>query len=190
MCEVTAFGGVPPRALPDPTVKVTRWDDEDLGRAFDAHRAELTGFARRELANTDLAEEVVQETFVRAWRSRARFDPAIGSLRSWLFSIERNLLIDLGRSRTRRETIERTVLHRSEAVVDEVETQLTSWQVADAIDRLTPEHRAVLLGIYFDGHTSKEVAARLAIAEGTVRSRLYYALRALRAILETTGWEG
>ncbi len=163
-------------------------EDELLGPAFDAHRRELAGHARRVLGDAHLAEEVVQETFARAWRARHRFDPEVGSLRTWLFSIERNLLVDLGRARARRE-LPAPVEPAGDSVPDRTESVLTSWQVETAIGRLTPEHRTVLVAVYFRGHTSREVAGQLGLPEGTVRSRLYYALRSLRETFESMGWE-
>ncbi len=164
-------------------------DEDGLNHAFLAYRIELTGLARRALGSSHLAEEAVQETFARAWRSRDRFDPSRGSLRTWLYSIERHLLVDMGRSRARREPRDAQVAEGSQVVTDEVERAMASWQVEEAIRQLTPEHRCVLVEIYFRGRTSKEMAERLDIPEGTVRSRLYYALRSLKPILEKMGWE-
>ena len=100
---VTASGGSfpssPQVASPDPLVA----DEPGLNHAFVAYRPELMSMARRALGSPQLAEEAVQETYVRAWRSRDRFDPSLGSLRTWLFSIERNLLIDMARTRRRME---------------------------------------------------------------------------------------
>jgi RNA polymerase sigma-70 factor, ECF subfamily len=73
--------------------------------AYAAHAGELYGFAVRSLGDPGLAEEAVQETFVRAWRAGERFDPQIGSLRTWLFAILRNVTIDLGRARAVRPRV-------------------------------------------------------------------------------------
>jgi len=73
--------------------------ERDVREAYAAHSGELYGFAVRSLGDSGLAEEAVQETFVRAWRAGDRFDPKIGSLRTWLFAILRNVVIDLGRAR-------------------------------------------------------------------------------------------
>ena len=73
--------------------------------AYAAHGGELYGFAMRSLRDHGLAEEAVQETFVRAWRAGDRFDPEIGSLRTWLFAILRNVVIDLGRARSARAEV-------------------------------------------------------------------------------------
>ena len=73
--------------------------ERDVREAYAAHAGELYGFALRSLGDAGLAEEAVQETFLRAWRAGDRFDPQIGSLRTWLFAILRNVVIDLGRAR-------------------------------------------------------------------------------------------
>src|SRR3954469_16053213 len=72
--------------------------ERDVREAYAAHAGELYGFATRSLGDAGLAEEAVQETFLRAWRAGDRFDPQIGSLRTWLFAILRNVVIDLSRA--------------------------------------------------------------------------------------------
>lgn len=163
-------------------------DEQGLHDAFVAYRSELTGLARRALGSAHLAEDAVQETFARAWRSRHRFDASRGSLRTWLYSIERNLLVDMARSRQRQE-IRDARLGDAEPIVDHVESAIASWQVEEAVRQLTAAHRTVVVEIYFRGRTSKEMADRLAVPEGTVRSRLFYALKALKLTLEEMGWE-
>jgi RNA polymerase sigma-70 factor (ECF subfamily) len=156
-----------------------------LDEAFAAYRAELTSLARRALGSSHLAEEAVQ---VRAWRSRHRFDPAIASMRTWLYSIERNLLVDMARSRQRQELRDLRLGEGAESIVDHVENAMVSWQVEEAVNHLSDDHRTVVVEIYFQGRTSRELADRLAIPEGTVRSRLFYALKALRLTLQEMGW--
>src|SRR5215470_19733494 len=79
--------------------------ERDVREAYAAHSGELYGFALRSLDDAGLAEEAVQETFLRAWRAGERFDPQIGSLRTWLFAILRNVVIDLGRARASRPRV-------------------------------------------------------------------------------------
>lgn len=176
---------VPGASGPGPTVA----DAQGLNDAFMAYRTELTSLARRTLGSAALAEDAVQETFVRAWRSRDRFDSSLGSLRTWLYSIERNLLIDMARSRQRQETRDSQLADAREPIVDHVESAMASWQVEEAVTHLSDDHRTVVVQICLQGRTSKEVAERLAIPEGTVRSRLFYALKALKLTLEEMGWE-
>jgi RNA polymerase sigma-70 factor (ECF subfamily) len=186
---VTEFGGSTPPGPrgSDPVSQAA--GEAGIRDAFIAHRGELQGLARRVLGSPQLAEEAVQETFVRAWRSRQRFDASLGSVRTWLFSIERNLLIDMARTRARGQIQGPVPGHMSDVVDDGIEKAMISWQVEEAVLRLTPEHRTVIVEMYFRGRTSKEMAVRLAIPEGTVRSRLFYALKSLKVILEETGWE-
>jgi RNA polymerase sigma-70 factor (ECF subfamily) len=163
-------------------------DEQGLKDAFVAYRTELTSLARRTLGNGHLAEDAVQETFARAWRARDRYDASLGSLRTWLYSIERNLLVDMARSQQRQDTRDSWLAAASEPIVDHVEQAMASWQVEEAVRHLTPEHRTVIVEIYLKGRTSKEMAERLAVPEGTVRSRLFYALKALKLTLEEMGW--
>ena len=162
-------------------------DEPGLRAAFLAHGGEMFGYARRALGDTGAAEEVVQETFIRAWRARDRFDAELGSLRTWLFAIEKRVVIDVARSRAARRT---EPLEVDVAVGDDdVERALTGWQVEEAVRRLRPEHRQVLVETYYKGRSGREVAIELGVPEGTVRSRLFYALRSLRLTLDEMGWE-
>ncbi|MGH7643502.1 MAG: sigma-70 family RNA polymerase sigma factor [Candidatus Dormibacteria bacterium] len=168
--------GQDPRAPGD---EVT--DHEQLGIAFLTHRSELLGFARKSLGDQSLAEEAVQETFVRALRARSGFDPRRGAMRSWLFSIERRIIVDLARSR--RAHPAQKLDPNSVAAADQLDVAMRTWNVEEALRRLSGEHRRVVLEIYYRGRSSREVARELGVPEGTVRSRLYYALRALRIAL-------
>ena len=162
-------------------------DEAGLHRAFVAHGGELYGYARRSLGDAGSAEEVVQETFIRAWRARDRFDATLGSLRTWLFAILRHVIIDHARSRAIRQT---DPLPADLAVAeDEVEQAMVGWQVEEAMRRLRPEHRQVLVETYYRGRSGRDVAQDLGVPEGTVRSRLFYALRSLRLTLEEMGWD-
>jgi RNA polymerase sigma-70 factor (ECF subfamily) len=162
-------------------------DEEGLRAAFLAHSGELYGYARRSLNDTGAAEEVVQETFIRAWRARERFDPDLGSLRTWLFAIERRIVIDHARSRALRQT--NPLPEDLAQIGDDIEKALVGWQIEEALRRLRPEHRQVLVETYYRGRAGREVAIELGIPEGTVRSRLFYALQSLRLTLDEMGWD-
>ena len=162
-------------------------DEDGLRAAFLSHGAELLGFARRSLNGSPTAEDVVQETFTRAWRSRRRFDPQLGTLRTWLFAIERRVLLDTV-SRQQRQRTDPLEDDDAVAVADRVDTALLSWQLSVALERLDDQHRLVLAELYFNGRTAREVGVLFGIPEGTVRSRAFYALRTLRAHLEEVGW--
>jgi RNA polymerase sigma-70 factor, ECF subfamily len=160
--------------------------ERDVREAYAAHAGELYGFATRSLGDAGLAEEAVQETFLRAWRAGKRFDPEIGSLRTWLFAILRNVVIDLGRARAARPSV---VESDAEPSVEPIEETLLAWQVEEAMRRIGDQHREILVETYYRGRPYAEVAAELGIPVGTVKSRVYYALRALRIALEEMGYE-
>lgn len=163
-------------------------DADGLCAAFIAHGRELLGFARRTLNDPTHAEDVVQETFARAWRSRRRFEPSLGTMRTWLFAIERRVLLDV-HSRWSRDALER--LDGEDMVLedDRVDEALLSLQITSALSALDAEHRHVITELYFNGRSGAEVAALFNIPEGTVRSRAYYALRSLRAHMDENGWD-
>ena len=122
-------------------------DEAGLNAAFVTYGGELFGFARRSLGDNGLAEEAVQETFMRAWRSRHRFDPSLGSLRSWLFAIE-----TASGDRPRPQAVverHRSACARSGRVDSQAEQAMLGWQVEEALRRLRPEHRSVVQDIYF-----------------------------------------
>jgi RNA polymerase sigma-70 factor, ECF subfamily len=161
--------------------------ERGVREAYAAHAGELYGFALRSLGDTGLAEEAVQETFLRAWRAGERFDPQIGSLRTWLFAILRNVVIDLGRARASRPPLggEGGI----EPSVEPLDEALLSWQVEEAMRRIGEQHRQVLVETYYRGRPYAEVAVELGVPEGTVKSRVYYGLRALRVALEEIGYD-
>jgi RNA polymerase sigma-70 factor (ECF subfamily) len=161
--------------------------ERDVRDAYAAHSGELYGFAVRSLGDAGLAEEAVQETFLRAWRAGERFDPEIGSLRTWLFAILRNVVIDLGRARSVRPRV--APEGGIEPSVEPLEEALLSWQVEEAMRRIGDDHRRVIVETYYRGRPYAEVAEELGVPEGTVKSRVYYGLRALRVVLEEMGYE-
>ena len=163
-------------------------DESGLRAAFLAHGAELTGFARRSLNSPERAEDVVQETFARAWRSRSRFDASLGSLRTWLYAIERRVILDVSARESRALTVTLEPCDEPEGV-DDVERAMRGWMVESAISRLDADHRFVITELYFHGRSGREVAELLSLPEGTVRSRAFYALRMLRILLEEAGWD-
>jgi RNA polymerase sigma-70 factor, ECF subfamily len=160
--------------------------ERDVRQAYAAHASELYGFAMRSLDDAGLAEEAVQETFLRAWRAGERFDPQLGSLRTWLFAILRNVVIDLSRARAARPTLSASQVEPS---VEPIDQALVAWQVEEAMRRIGEEHRRILVETHYRGRPYAEVAAELGIPEGTVKSRVYYGLRALRVVLEEMGYE-
>lgn len=167
-----------------------REDEAALRGAYDAHAGELFGFALRSLGDRGLAEEVVQETFVRAWRSREKFDEGRGSRRTWLFAIARNLIIDAVRARNSRPATASSSENpkKAEATEDHSEETLRGMLVSEALESLSEDHRFVIDEIYYRGRKYSEVAEEIGVPPGTLRSRMYYALKSLRLVLEEMGW--
>jgi RNA polymerase sigma-70 factor, ECF subfamily len=164
--------------------------DDGVRAVYAAHGPELYRFAMRSLGDRGLAEEAVQETFVRAWRAAGRFDDELGSLRTWLFAIVRNVVIDLSRARAVRPGLSAVDVSSDDGLfVDEAfDRVLTSWQVEEALRMLSDEHRAALVEVHYKARSYNEVAASLGVPVGTIKSRVYYALKAMRLALEELGW--
>jgi RNA polymerase sigma-70 factor (ECF subfamily) len=136
------------------------------------------------------AEDVTQETLLRAWRHRAVLESPPPAVRSWLFTVARNIVIDEWRSKRAQLETAVAVVPETGATEDGSDQLLLSWVVAEALTHLSPEHRAVLLECYYRGRPVAEAARRLGVPEGTVKSRTHYALRALKLALEELGVAG
>ena len=140
--------------------------------------------AHRALGQHELAEEAAQQTFVRAWRAADRFDvdrdPA-----SWLATIAKRCALDIYRREARRPTRALTDISEREEAVDHLsaETLDAVWQVRRAIDALPREQATIVRLQHLDGLTQREIAARLGLPLGTVKSRSRRAHRALAELL-------
>ncbi|WAB80422.1 sigma-70 family RNA polymerase sigma factor [Microcella daejeonensis] len=153
----------------------------DFAAAFDAHGTVLLRFALAALRDRGLAEDCVQEAFLRAWRSRDRFDPSVGSLRTWLFAILRNVIADAIRAIQRLPHLE-----GAERLEEHPALVTDPWErlgLVEALESLSPEHREVIEAVHVQGLDYAELAARTGVAVGTLRSRAFYALRILRTRL-------
>jgi RNA polymerase sigma-70 factor (ECF subfamily) len=167
-----------------------RTDDtgEALRALYRAYAGELLGFALKGLGERGAAEELVQEVFTRAWRHAEAYDPARASVRTWLYQIARHAIIDARRRAAVRPALASPqAAGREEAGGPSIEQAMLAWQVAAALERLSPEHRQVIRLAHFQGLTMREIAERCDLPLGTVKSRTWYALRALRLALEEMG---
>lgn len=161
--------------------------DEDLVRALYAeHAAPLLRYAVHLMSgDRQRAEDIVQETLLRAWQHPEAI--AGRPIRPWLFAVARNLAIDNHRARSARPHEVGEAALDAVPAADEADRALESWAVADALSDLRSEHQRVLLETYYHGKSVNEAAAALGIPAGTVKSRTFYALRALRLALEERG---
>lgn len=175
-------------------VAIARYHQEALAEIYRRHAGAVFGLARRLLSDRTLAEEVVQEVFLRLWNEPERYDPARGTLRSYLLAQTHGRAVDLLRSegarRAREEREARATATAGYDVEHEVWDLATADQVRQAIERLPAAERQCIALAYFGGHTYREVAAQLAEPEGTVKSRIRAGLRRLRQELMAVGITG
>jgi RNA polymerase sigma-70 factor (ECF subfamily) len=162
-------------------------DQAELLRALhDEHSPALWRFVLRLTGDRQLAEDVVQEALLRAWKHPEILAQGESAARSWLYTVARNIVIDDRRSARHNneygtdEVPERASTDRSDAVLD-------SWLVSDALADLSYDHRAVIVHAYYGGRTVTEIAEILAVAPGTVKSRMHYGMRALKLALQERG---
>jgi RNA polymerase sigma-70 factor (ECF subfamily) len=159
-----------------------------LRRLYHSYERRLYGFGLRLLGEQGLAEELVQETWVRLWQSAGRFDPDRGTVRAFLFTIARRVAVDLHRRpSSRRLGAEVEDAGAVEAAADQV---LLAVTVRDAMESLSPAHREVLELVFDEDLKLADVAERLDVPLGTVKTRAHHALRGLRQALEERGWDG
>jgi RNA polymerase sigma-70 factor, ECF subfamily len=158
---------------------------EGLRVLYRRYAGELYGFALNSLHDRGLAEEVVQDAFTSVWRHADRFDPELGSFRTWLYGLARNRIVDMRRRAAVRPALADAYPGDEPAELDRsLDEAMLRWQVGAALARLSPEHREVVRLAHFQALTLREIAEALGLPLGTVKSRTYYALRHLRLVLD------
>src|SRR5689334_20685261 len=154
---------------------VSSAEDSALRALYEQHAGPLFAYALR-LTGGDRgrSEDIVQETLLRAWRHPQALDPERGPVRSWLFTVARNIAVDAHRARKARPTEVGDEALAVVPAVDEIEQALDRWLIADALSTLSVEHRAVLVETYYRGRSVAEAAATLGVPAGTIKSRTFY----------------
>lgn len=161
-------------------------DDRRLVALYDAHAPSVWRYVVHLTGDPSGADDIVQETLLRAWRSPRILAQEPESTRSWMFTVARNLVIDEARSARRRHEIG-VAETPDRGREDGTDALFQSLLVEEALAGLDLEHRAVIVHAYYGGCSIAEVARRLGIPEGTVKSRLHYGLRSLRLALQEKG---
>jgi RNA polymerase sigma-70 factor, ECF subfamily len=166
-------------------------DEESIRAIWREHRTALTRFALKlTLGDLQRAEDIVQETLVRAWRHPevAGGDPK--AIRPWLFTVTRHVAIDMWRARSRCEEVLDDQPTERPDPAEPIEQAMTALDVRAALAQLSVEQRQVIVGMYYQSQSVIELAERLGIPEGTVKSRAYYGLRQLKRVLAAASVEG
>ncbi|GAA0620961.1 sigma-70 family RNA polymerase sigma factor [Kutzneria viridogrisea] len=150
---------------------------------YEEHGRSLLAYATRLTGDRAAAEDVVQETLVRAWKHAEDMVDNKGSVRGWLLTVARNIITDRARARAVRPAEVAETPATPPVQRDHAQTVVDSMAVLGALNTLTTEHRHVLVEIYYRGRSVAEVAGALGVPPGTVKSRSHYALKALRAAM-------
>lgn len=174
-------------------VLVAKGRQDALAELYRRHSGPVLGLAKRLIRNVTLAEDVVQEVFVRLWNDPEKYDPSRGSLRSYLLTHAHGRSIDLVRAeaaRRRREEVEGMVAQPAGPDVEEQAWRSeVSSRVRAALAELEDGEREAIELAYFGGHPYREVAKMLGQPEGTVKSRIRTGMRRMRGALVVAGIE-
>lgn len=166
---------------------------DPLKQLIDRYSRPLFGLGLRLLGDRGMAEELVQDSFVRVWRSAGRFDPERGSVRTFVYMIARRAAIDLQRRAARVpipiDPEPPDGAGREGGGPDAFEQLVTGIEVRDAMSSLSPAHREALELFYDRGFSQRQISERTGVPLGTVKTRTYHALRALRTELEGRGFD-
>jgi len=172
-------------------VAIGRWREDALAEVYRRHAGAAYALARRLLNDKELAEEILQEVFLRLWNNPERFDPERGSLRSYMLAQTHGRSVDLLRSETARRRREERDARESPVFGNDIEREVIDLTVSEKVKEVvaglpTDERQAIELA-YFGGHTYRQVAVMLEAPEGTVKSRIRSGLRRLRNDLAEAG---
>lgn len=156
-----------------------------VGEVYDKYGAALYGVVVKILRNSDIAEDVVQETFCKAWLGRDKYNSTKGSFFTWLLNIARNMAIDILRSGSYKNsavTQSADLFVGIEESISGVPINEDSIDIDQHVTTLPTEQQQIIQLVYFQGYTQQEIAHEFSIPLGTVKSRLRLAMNTLRNI--------
>jgi RNA polymerase sigma-70 factor (ECF subfamily) len=162
-------------------------DQAAFSELYEATRRKLFGVALVVLRRRDLAEDVLQEAYIRVWRNAARFDPARGSAMTWMATIVRNLAIDVKRSPAAIATEDAALMvipFNGRSALDEVEASDNERRLRQAIRTLDPMKRKLVIAAYIQGQSREQLAERFGAPVNTIKTWLRRAVLDMRAVLE------
>jgi RNA polymerase sigma-70 factor, ECF subfamily len=189
---IVSVAGVDDRLIREDSDLVAQVAAGDIGapmaELYRRYGGRIYRFGLNLLGDAGLADELVQECFVRLWRTAGRFDLSRGTVAAYMFVMGRSIAADL-----RKRPSSRPLMLVDEAQIpaqpDGVDQILETLMMRDALDSLSAAHREVLILVHAEGLTQSQIAERLGLPLGTVKTRMYHGLRALRAALGERGYD-
>lgn len=165
---------------------LARGDDQALALLYDRYGTIAYTLARQVVRDAALAEDVVQEAFLTLWRTAATYRPELAPPRAYLLMLVHRRAVDIVRREQRRrvDALEPEQTADDPAATDDMWAALERGRVRDAVAALPDEQRELILLTYFEGFTQTELASRLGLPLGTVKSRMFTAMQRLRALLD------
>jgi RNA polymerase sigma-70 factor (ECF subfamily) len=163
--------------------------EHGMAAAHPAYHGRMLARARRIVVDPDLAEDVVQEAFLRAWRACSSFDPEGGPMVNWLLVITANTAIDMVKARVRRPPLAPGLAsdNTPAAGIDDIDLLILRSELRGALSRIGARQRHAVIETVLRDRPHADVAAELGIAPATLRTRVHYGLRRLRCVLQTAG---
>ena len=163
--------------------QVAQGDEQALSELYDRYSRLVYATGVRLLGDAHLAEDLVQEVFIKVWQSAASFDPSRARFATWLYRVTCNRAVDLDRRRRARPESAGDARLQTISGGAEPEASVDGWDVAHALSRIPEEHRKVLTLAYFEGLSQREISRRTGIPLGTIKSRTTTALKGLHRSL-------
>jgi RNA polymerase sigma-70 factor (ECF subfamily) len=166
--------------------RVAKEDEQALSELYDRYSRVVYATGLRLFGDASLAEELVQDVFTNVWRGAASFDPQRASFATWLYRLTRNRAVDLNRRRRARPWSIGDEPLRNVTGGPEPEASVDLWGVAQALSRISDDHRELLHLVYFKGLSQREISRRTGVPLGTIKSRTTSALKQFRRAMEDT----